>query len=143
MTKRSPSSVRHPLAARSGPRALPGLVALGLVLLQLVTALHFALIPHGFNPNSSGFEHVHRVLVSRATERAPVRPTLVTGTPSCAPDACPIGFSGPASLLLARATAAECIALPGISARAVSAPVARCRAQLLLAAPKTSPPRGA
>ena len=143
MTKRAPSSVLRPLARRSGPHALTGIIALGLLLLQLVTALHFALIAHGFNPESSGFEHVHRVLVSRATERAPDRPTLVTGASSCAPDACPIGFSGPASVLLARAAAAECIALPGISARAVSAPVARCRAQLLLAAPKTSPPRRA
>ncbi|MET0795056.1 MAG: hypothetical protein ABW061_26295 [Polyangiaceae bacterium] len=122
-------------------RALPGLLALGLVLLQLATALHFALIPHGFSPGLSGFEHVHRVLVSRATERAPDRPSLVTGVPSCAPDACPIGFSGPVSLLLAQASVTSRIALPFVSASIASAPSARCRAQLLLAAPKTSPPR--
>jgi hypothetical protein len=126
---------------RRGSRALPGLVALGLVLLQLVTALHFALIPHGFKAGSSGFEHVHRVLVGRVTERAPDRPSLVTGAPTCAPDACPIGFSGPVSAPLAQAAVTARIALPVVTTRVASAPSARCRAQLLLAAPKTSPPR--
>jgi hypothetical protein len=117
------------------------LVALGLVLLQLATALHFALIPHGFNAGSGGLEHVHRLPVSRATERAPDRPSLVTGVPSCAPDACPIGFSGPVSLLLAQAAITARIALPVAGHGVATAPVARCRTQLLLAAPKTSPPQ--
>ncbi|MES1176910.1 MAG: hypothetical protein ABUL62_21490 [Myxococcales bacterium] len=143
MTKRAPSSVRLRLAARRHVRALPGLVALGLVLLQLATALHFALIPHSFNAGLSGFEHVHRVLVNRAIEREPDRPSLVTGAPSCAPDTCPIGFAGPVSVLLAPAAATARIALPIVNAALTHAPSARSRAQLLLAAPKTSPPRRA
>jgi hypothetical protein len=118
------------------------LVALGLVLLQLVTALHFALIPHGFNAGLSGFEHVHRALVGAATERAPDRPTLVSGAPACAPEACPIGFSGPLSLLLSPAAFTARAALPSACASVSSARVALGRTPLLLTAPKTSPPRG-
>ncbi len=137
MAKRVLSSVQRPVAAR----ALPGLLALGLVLLQLVTALHFALIPHALNAGLSGFEHVHRALESRATERAPDRPSLVTGVPTCAPDACPLGFSGPISVLFGRAAAAARVAVPVVSVNVPSAQLARCRNQLLLSAPKTSPPR--
>jgi hypothetical protein len=141
MTKRVLHSVRRPLSTRPSLRALPGSVALGLVLLQLATALHFALIPHGFSSGLTAFEHVHRVLAQRATEPEPDRPSVVTGVPTCAPDACPIGFSGAASVLLAHPAVTAHLALPLVAAHLASAPAPRCRAQLLLAAPKTSPPR--
>jgi hypothetical protein len=120
---------------------LPGVVALGLLLLQLVTALHFALIPHGFNAGLSGFEHLHREQVRGVTESAPNRASVVTGARACAPDACPVAFCGLVSVLLARSAAVARIALPAPSPRVASAPFAPGRAQLLLAAPKTSPPR--
>jgi len=140
MTKRAQFQIRHALATRQSSRALPGLVALGLVLLQLITALHFALIPHGFNAGLSGFEHVHGRLVSGVSENAPDRPAFVTGARTSAPDACPIGFSGPVSVLLAPAAAIQRLALPVSQASLAGATVATRRAQLLLTAPKTSPP---
>ncbi len=38
---------------------LANLVACCLVLLQLLTALHFALVPHGFSAGLNGFVHEH------------------------------------------------------------------------------------
>ena len=142
MTKRAEPSVRQSLAKRAQLRAFPGLVALCLVALQLVTTLHFALVPHGFDADGLGFVHVHRAL-AHATEPAPQRPTLVTGIASCAPEACPIGFSGPVSASVAGPALASLIAPPLLSASLAPELAALPPKQVLLSAPKTSPPRAA
>ena len=143
MTKRVDPSVRSLLPRRAATRALPSLVALCLVLLQFATALHFALIPHGFNASGSGFVHVHRWLAGQpasATQPAPNRPKLVTGIPSCVAESCPIGFSGPPSVLLAPSELSGLIALPLVSALLESPSATPARGRVLLSAPKTSPP---
>jgi hypothetical protein len=122
------------------------LVALCLVLLQLVTALHFALVPHGFSAGLSGFVHVHaaeRAAPSRLAQlerRSVPAPELVGGGASCASDACPLGFAGPHSLLLS-ASAASALPVPaGEPAPARAVRCAPARGRVLLSAPKTSPP---
>jgi hypothetical protein len=124
----------------------PALVALCLVLLQLVTALHFALVPHGFSAGLSGFVHVHaaaHAAQSRFAELEHLRlptPELVSGGASCASDSCPIGFAGHHSVLL---TASATSALLVTAAQLAPARVGHyvpARSRVLLSAPKTSPP---
>lgn len=121
------------------------LVALCVVLLQLVTALHFSLIPHGFNAGLSGFVHVHAVPAAFAHElgperRAASRPAVTVGSVSCTKDSCPLGFAGPSSVLLG---SSQATGLVGLALAALRAPESRYfkeRSRVLLAAPKTSPP---
>jgi hypothetical protein len=118
------------------------LVAWGVVLLQLFTALHFGLVPHGFNANLGGFVHVHTPAVQASSNalRPAQRVSVVAGSASCASDSCPIGFAGPVSALLASASLSGLIALPVVVA---VQPLERARvdrARVLSSAPKTSPP---
>jgi len=138
MTKRAVHSVR-PLAS---------VVALCLVLLQLVGALHFAVVPHGFNAGFSGLVHLHRALAaepsrsrdSAATQRTPNRPSLVAGSAACTPDECPLGFAGHASLPVSPSQLWSLIWLPRASELVARDCVVSDRARALLSAPKTSPP---
>lgn len=140
MTKRA---AQPPRDWRSAPRSLRTLVALGMVWLQLVTALHFALIPHGFNANLGAFEHVHAAPASAAAARQQLHggvSSFVSGVASCAPESCPIGFAGPVSALFARAALSGLIALPVLVAVAPRSSALLDRASVLRNAPKTSPP---
>ena len=141
MTKRAVHSVR-PLAS---------LIALCVVVLQLVSALHFALVPHGFNAGRSGFVHLHRARVAaaerklggRVTGSAPNRldrPGLVAGTAACAPEACPLGFSGSPSTPVAESALCSLIWLPNASSELWQPRIFVDRGRALLSAPKTSPP---
>lgn len=137
MTKRAIHSGR--------PRAS---VALCLVLLQLLGALHFALIPHGLGADLRGLVHLHRALVAEprhasdalATQTAPNRPTLVAGFAACAPDACPLGFSGPTSHPVPSSELCSLIWLPRVSQHVACDRIIVDRSRALLSAPKTSPP---
>jgi hypothetical protein len=131
------------VAARYGA----SLVACCLVLLQLVTALHFALVPHGFSAGLQGFVHVHAALSEQRAstshaERAPSsnRPALVSDAASCASESCPIGFAGPHSLLLAAAQGLGLLELASIAPALAPSRFAVPRSRALLNAPKTSPP---
>jgi hypothetical protein len=139
MTKRVVQSVR----------LLASVVALCLVLLQLVNALHFALVPHGFGAGLRSFVHQHRALVapredalnSAATQQTPDRPTLVAGVAASAPEACPVGFSGPPSTPVPPSQLCSLIWLPSVREHVSRNLVVGDRSRSLLSAPKTSPPR--
>ncbi len=126
----------------------PALVALALVALQLVTALHFALVPHGFSAGLSGFVHVHEEAVhavsarseSEVARRASVVPELISGNASCSSDSCPIGFAGHHSVLLGSGGAPALLAFVVTSAQAQPGHYVTPRSRVLLSAPKTSPP---
>ena len=134
MTKRAVHSVRLPASV----------VALCLVLLQLVSSLHFALVPHGFNARLSGLVHLHRAFGAEpgraATQQAPSRPTLVAGIAACAPDDCPLGFSGHSSRPVSPSSLSSLIWLPEANELVAREQLARDRSRALLSAPKTSPP---
>jgi hypothetical protein len=126
----------------------PALVALCLVVLQLFTALHFALVPHGFSAGLSGFVHVHaeasraasaRLALERRLERRPA-PELVSGSASCASESCPIGFAGHHSALLGASLASTLLAQAIAAPRALPTHYVTPRSRALLSAPKTSPP---
>ncbi|HTA90698.1 MAG TPA: hypothetical protein VK745_14005 [Polyangiaceae bacterium] len=126
------------------------LLALCLVALQLVTALHFALVPHSFSAGLNGFVHVHgaRAQASQAdsrlelTRRASAAPALVASGASCSSESCPIGFAGQHALLLADSGPVSLLAfgLDRHSLRNPSAKYFAARNRVLLGAPKTSPP---
>ncbi len=142
-------SRRAPLSQRLPPvRYAASLVATCLVLLQLVTALHFALIPHGFSAGLNGFVHVHEALseggrsavAARRLQSSPQGASWVSGSASCAPESCPIGFAGAHSVLFASCAASALLELGTAVQAAPSAGVALARSRVLLSAPKTSPP---
>jgi len=136
------SHARRGVAARYAA----SLVARCLVLLQLLTALHFALVPHGFSAGLNGFVHVHaapgeqRASTSHAERVASDRPALVSDAASCATESCPIGFTGPHSVLLAAAQASDLLELAVVAQTLPPFRVAVPRSRALLNAPKTSPP---
>jgi hypothetical protein len=128
---------------------LASVVALCLLLLQLVNALHFALIPHGFGAGPSGLVHVHRTLTAAnpertlalsATQQPQERPKLVARFTSSDSEACPVGFSGPASRLVPPHQLCSLISLPAVREQRSQARAVVDRSRALLAAPKTSPP---
>lgn len=136
---------RAKLHVRTPPGA--ALMALCMVALQLVMALHFALVPHGFSAGLNGFVHVHGERVARAgrAERGPARsrsntPTVVESRAACATESCPVGFAGQHSVLLAGHLAAELLAPVVSPERAPPGYFVMARKRALLAAPKTSPP---
>lgn len=123
------------------------LLALCLVALQLVTALHFALVPHSFSAGLNGFVHVHGVHAQPSqpdsrSARARRASALVASGASCSSEACPIGFAGHHALLLIDRSPADLLAfgLERHSERDPSVGFATARNRVLLGAPKTSPP---
>jgi hypothetical protein len=132
---------------RARPARGSALIALCLVALQLVTALHFALIPHGFSAGLSGFVHVHRARSGAAAapefgheQRASKTLELVSDDASCVTESCPIGFAGHHSTLVESSPATGRIALSITPERAPDAPYFVEPSRVLLSAPKTSPP---
>jgi hypothetical protein len=124
----------------------PALVALCLVLLQLATALHFALVPHGFSPGLSGFVHVHaaeRAAHSRFAaleRRGASAPQLVSGGASCTAESCPIGFAGYHLVLLGAGATSALLTSATLPPRTRARSYVAARNRVLLSAPKTSPP---
>ena len=143
MTKPDASSPRASLAQWRPSRSWLSFVALCSVLLQLCSALHFSLVSHRFNADLGSFEHEHALQAKRVVS-APTAPSeqpqLVRGSAACAPDACPVGFAGAVFAPLASADLSQLIALPLVTASALSRHVAVNRTRCLLTAPKTSPP---
>ena len=140
---------RHSRRAAHKPlpvRYAASFVAACLVLLQLVTALHFALIPHGFSAGLNGFVHVHssvraaRSSAVRELQGSSPRASFVRGSATCAPESCPIGFAGAHSILVASSASSALLAGTSLVPRAPSARVTLTRSRVLLSAPKTSPP---
>jgi hypothetical protein len=119
-------------------------VALVVTLLQLVGALHFALVPHGYSAALGGLVHVHaapRASEPRPAEAAQVHsPGLRTDSFSCLTDRCPVADaphgSAPPSELLAAGNVAFG------EARLLAEPAERSpqTRRVLGCAPKTSPP---
>ena len=137
---------------RSRRRVLPleSVVALCLVLLQLVSILHFALVPHRFGAGLSSLVHLARertaepqatrVQPRSATQAAADCPALVAQSAGCEPDACPLAFSGPPSRHVPPSQLSFLIWLSEASEQEGQEHFAIDRGRALLSAPKTSPP---
>ena len=143
--------LRHSRRAAHQPppvRYAASFVAACLVLLQLVTTLHFALVPHGFSAGLNGFVHVHSALhdsrigavrdLNASSHSA--SSSWVRGSATCAPESCPVGFAGAHSLLFAASMCGALLAMVTVVQLAPAARFALSRSRILLSAPKTSPP---
>ncbi len=129
-------------AASRPLRVLPAFVAWLVTLLQVVGALHFALVPHTFSAALGGVVHVHAEGHARASEpqRGERGVTLVSDAASCSVDSCPVADAPAGSVLPSAAIATGWVSFGGVSLlgeRATQVAIAR---RIFLSAPKTSPP---
>ena len=130
-------------AANSPLRALPAFVAWLVTLLQVLGALHFALVPHTFSAALGGVMHVHekgqaRVSTTRHTAVHPA--ALSSEAASCGVDACAVASAPAGSVLPSAAARAAWVSVGGVSLLGDSAPQLTVSRHILLSAPKTSPP---
>jgi len=146
IASRNARRTRHPAAiTRGGNRAFPAYFAWFLLVLQVATALHFALVPHAFGTGLVSFVHVEQHVRAEGARlvrpRTPARAReAVQGYASCAADSCPIGFAGHGALELARFELSVALPEPSPSEPPVLHSNGRLRANVLASAPKTSPP---
>jgi hypothetical protein len=129
----------HP--ASSPLRTLPAFVAWLVTLLQVVSALHFALVPHTFSAALGGVAHVHGEGRARAQPRGEGRAAaLVSDAASCTVDSCSVANAPAGSVLPRAAMATGSVSFGDVSP--LGAPSARVAAsqRIFLSAPKTSPP---
>ena len=122
---------------------LPAFVAWLVTLLQLVGALHFALVPHGFSASLGGVVHVHGKALTQAKQATPSdgQSHAVAGDAlSCSADLCtaadtPHGAPPEFSLQLA-----GMVAFGAVQLIAEPSAIERDSRRVFLSAPKTSPP---
>ncbi len=132
-------------ATPSPQRALPTLVAWLVTLLQVVGALHFALVPHTFSAALGGVVHVHSEAFARADSGSSVRVAqrtvaLVSDAASCSVDSCPLADAPAGSVLPGASLATGWVSFGGVSLLGERATQAAASRRVFLNAPKTSPP---
>jgi len=120
------------------------LFGLAVILLQVVSALHFTLVRHGYSAALGGVVHVHASARAdqrpRAKVAAPHTTALSADSPSCAAELCPVGNAPHGSAPRIELLAAGAIAFGEVrllSERAASSSQSR---RVFPSAPKTSPP---
>jgi len=133
--------MKRSLFASPARRALFGLA---VIVLQLVSALHFALVRHGYSAALGGVVHVHAS--ARAERRSPTKAatprttTLTADAPSCGTELCPVGNAPHGSAPRIELLAAGVIAFGEARLLSERAAHARETQRVFLSAPKTSPP---
>ena len=130
-------------AANSPLRALPAFVAWLVTLLQVLGALHFALVPHTFSAALGGVIHVHvegQPRVSAAQHTAAHAAALSSEAASCSVDACPVADAPAGSVLPSAAAAMGWVSFGDVSLLGDSAAQGAVCRRIFLRAPKTSPP---
>jgi len=125
---------------RSPARACLALIVL---FLQLVGALHFTLVRHGYSAALGGVVHVHG-LAARPPQTSPPpaerRPALSAGIPSCGAELCPLATAPHAAvpnLSLPASGDVDFGEARLLGAGAARSPLSR---RVFRSAPKTSPP---
>jgi len=143
-------AVRGTCPTRRMKRFLPdyksvrALLGLAVLVLQVVAALHFSLVRHGYSATLGGIVHVHGLAQTEQraeAKSAALRTTsLAADVPSCSAELCPVGNaqhgSAPQFELLATGVIAFGEARLLCKRRACSSAAQR----VFLGAPKTSPP---
>ena len=120
------------------------LIGLLVVLLQVVGALHFALIQHGYSASLGGVVHFH---ASAKTEQQPAAralrapgPALVADSLSCTTDRCPAADAPHGSLPRVELQATGYVGFGEVRLLAEGCAHSPESRRLFLSAPKTSPP---
>jgi hypothetical protein len=124
-------------------KSVRALLGLALVVLQVVGALHFSLVRHGYSAVLGGVVHVHasaRAQHGQKPTSAPQTSALTSDAPACAAELCPVGNAPHGSAPRIELLAAGVIAFG--EARLLTERAARSSESLrvFLSAPKTSPP---
>ena len=132
-------------AAPRLPRALPAFIAWLVTLLQVLGALHFALVPHTFSAALGGVIHVHaeaRMAAGKpdTTQRAEGVAALVSDAASCTVDSCPVADAPAGSVLPSAAVATGWVSFGAPSLLGEHAAQLAVGRRIFLSAPKTSPP---
>jgi hypothetical protein len=131
---------------RSAPNqpSLRALLGLIVIALQVLGALHFALVRHGYSAALGGVVHVHgsaRAEQKPRAKPAASRTTAVTsGVPTCAADLCPDANAPHGSAPRIALPAAGVIAFGETRLLAESVAYSTESLRVFLSAPKTSPP---
>jgi hypothetical protein len=123
--------------------SLGACIALVVTLLNLVGALHFALVPHGYSAVLGGIVHLHPASPrahGQTPRRAAAMPALSADSLSCVSDRCPAADAPHGSVAQVELLAAGLVAFGDV--RLLAEPGARSPAarRVFLSAPKTSPP---
>jgi hypothetical protein len=129
-------------------RAPSAVLALFLAALHLITALHFAIVPHGFCAGLGGFVHVHAASQAGTPSASQPRasghsslPLALADAAACEPEHCPLGFAGHGSVVVpAGGGLVEELTLSAVEPPAWLSRQTLAQARVLLSAPKTSPP---
>ena len=135
--------------SQHAPKPLRAIVAWLVTLLQVVGALHFALVPHTFSAALGGVVHVHgrsnaearSSLAGRgASQPGSGSASLVVGALSCTADLCPAADVPPCSLFAGAPLATGWVSFGEarlLGERAARSPESQ---RVFFSAPKTSPP---
>lgn len=124
--------------------SLRALLALVVIALQVIGALHFTLVRHGYSAALGGVVHVHASARAEQRSRAKAvaaRTTAVTSdVPACAAELCPDANAphDPAQRIESLFTGL--IAFGGARLLSESAGASSESLRVILSAPKTSPP---
>lgn len=119
-------------------------VAWFVAFLQLVGALHFALVRHGYSAALGGVVHVH--LLSAGTEATPTpasgeaTPALSADIPTCGRELCPVATAPHGALPQVELPLAGTVAFGEATLLAERAARSSDSRRLFFRAPKTSPP---
>jgi hypothetical protein len=128
------------LPAKLSLRTLLGLV---VIALQVLSALHFSLVRHGYSAALGGIVHVHgSVRADKPQAKSPARGSaaLSADAPSCGAELCPVGNAPAASAARIELPVAGFIAFGEARLLRERAASTSASLRVFLSAPKTSPP---
>ncbi|MEI9949790.1 MAG: hypothetical protein WDO74_12620 [Pseudomonadota bacterium] len=127
-----------------GYQSVRALLGLAVMVLQVLGALHFTLVRHGYSAALGGVVHVHafaRVEARPEARRATPRTTALTAdAPSCAAELCPVGDAPHGSAPQIELLAAGVIAFGEVRQLTERTACSSESLRVFLSAPKTSPP---
>ena len=125
-------------------KSLQALLGLVVIVLQVVGALHFSLVRHGYSAASGGIVHVH---ASSRAERAPSSKlagsramTLAAEAPSCGTEPCQVANAPHGSAPRVELLAAGMVAFGEAKLLCERSACSSESRRVFSSAPKTSPP---
>jgi hypothetical protein len=122
-------------------KPLYAFVAVAVALLQLVGALHYSLVQHGYSAALGGVVHLHARAAAKPRARVAQAVALVSAeAPSCGAELCSVASAPQSPALYFEAAVAGHVSFG--EARLLGRALARSAEarRVILSAPKTSPP---
>ena len=115
-------------------------VALAVALLQLVGALHYSLVQHGYSAALGGVVHLHARAAAKSRARVAQVALVSAEAPACGAELCSVASAPQSPALYFEAAVAGHVSFG--QARLLGRALARSAGarRVILSAPKTSPP---